>query len=243
MLKDETLVDGLEPSTSSSKQDPRDADPEKLNPKVLLGEVAIPLTRGFITTVDEWMFEEVNQYRWSANIQPVGGGYFKVYAVRERRKGEKASGKTIYLHRQLLGILNDSNIHGDHLDGNSLRNSLLNLSPGSQAENMQNQVLSPRGSVPKFRGVYRYSPNSPKGRREKPFEARFSFGGNRIGCGHHKTAMEAAIARDRAVLKIHGEAGVPLIATNNTLNFKCPALPEMMRLDMMAKLQKEDIPF
>ncbi|PIT91250.1 hypothetical protein COU17_01320 [Candidatus Kaiserbacteria bacterium CG10_big_fil_rev_8_21_14_0_10_49_17] len=220
MPKGEDFVDGLTPTTSSLKQDPRDADPVKLNPEVREGERVVFLTRGFITTVDESEYERVMRYSWHANIQPHGDGHFKIYAVRGRRASEGfPKGAKQYLHRFLVLAEEHPDIHVDHLDGNSLRNSLKNLAPGLPIHNKMNLRCGGSGNVPEYVGVYRFPSTAKNGNSSKPFEASFNFMGERFFCGRFATAYEAALARDTALLEEHKKWGIPPIVSNNVLNF------------------------
>jgi hypothetical protein len=58
----------------------------------------------------------------------------------------------IYLHRQLLGVLGDGAVEGDHINGDRLDNRLRNLRLVSHAANGQNRNFCNTGSS-RFRGV------------------------------------------------------------------------------------------
>ncbi len=93
--------------------------------------IEIPLTKGYVALVDD---EDayLATYKWYAQIQTNG----PVYAARHtsRKTGKR---KTLLLHRVVLGIVGSS-LHGDHINGDGLNNTRINLRVVTPAENIRN---------------------------------------------------------------------------------------------------------
>lgn len=96
-----------------------------------------------VALVDDDMYEELNQYKWSALK---GGNNF--YALRATHINGKNT--KLYMHRQILG-LTDVNIHTDHKDHNGLNNQKSNLRACTRSENMKNQ--RPTAGTSQYKGV------------------------------------------------------------------------------------------
>jgi len=169
--------------------------PEELNLRPGPGVQVIWLTKGYWTFVSEDVYSELIQHLWCVNVQTSG----KIYAVRQ---GKISDGpmwkKTIYMHRQIAGVLHDPELEVDHENGCGLDNRWENLRVCTHGENMYN--IPPReGEVP-YRGVRR-------DRRRKPgkqFVARFAFKLKRFHLGGFPTAEDAARAYDRQVMEVLG---------------------------------------
>lgn len=82
----------------------------------------IPLTQGKVALVDDSDYEELNKHKWYAHRHATKGRF---YARRNTTiNGERI---TIRMHRQLLGIGEDSKVLTDHLDNNGLNNQRNNI--------------------------------------------------------------------------------------------------------------------
>lgn len=75
--------------------------------------------------VDDADFEWASRWRWC--LATIG------YVVR------RPSGRTVYLHRELLGLEPGDGLEGDHRNGDRLDNRRENLRIASHAENQQNR--------------------------------------------------------------------------------------------------------
>lgn len=84
----------------------------------------------YFAIVDDEDFERVNQFRWS--IAKTWNGLN--YAVRAG-----SGGKTIYMHRFILGIENSKLPIVDHINGNGLNNCKMNIRISNYAENANNR--------------------------------------------------------------------------------------------------------
>jgi hypothetical protein len=147
--------------------------------------VAIPLTRGYVTVVDEDDAEFVSRWNWEPSVSM--GRRRTVYALR---RGPRPERPTILLHRAILCAGPDEFV--DHINGNGLDNRRANLRLCSRSDNQCN-----RGPA--------------KGRRFKgvaPHGDRYKVAIRRHGVFYHlgvfDTEVEAAIAYNEAAIVLHG---------------------------------------
>lgn len=141
----------------------------------------IPLTLRMVTTVDAADYEWLSQYRWFA--KGTGGKY---YAGRAER------GEMIMMHREIMKP--PPGMVVDHIDGDSLNNRRSNLRICTPRQNNHNRTF--KGNTSGFAGVY------PQGKR---WRAQITHKGEQIKIGVFDDKIEAAKARDRKALEIHGE--------------------------------------
>jgi hypothetical protein len=106
----------------------------------------LKLSKGYVTVVDNddpknpWIF------KWTAHVYRFPNGEIRnVYAFR------RTHGKTIALHRFLLGIV-DPKIKVDHKDGNGLNNRRSNIRKATHAQNQQNRGKQ-RNNTSGYKGV------------------------------------------------------------------------------------------
>lgn len=88
----------------------------------------IILSNEVFALVDDEDFKNFNKFNW--HIDNRGS---KIYA-----KKNCPSGKTAYLHREIMQKLNKSNLEIDHIDGNGLNNQKNNLRLATRSQNMAN---------------------------------------------------------------------------------------------------------
>lgn len=103
----------------------------------------IKLTQGKEAMVDDWNFEKLNQYKWQAHKNSYGG----FEAVR------KSKGKTLRMHRSVVGLDFFDKRETDHKNHNTLDNRESNLRVCSKAENQYNQSPQKRKTTSKYKGV------------------------------------------------------------------------------------------
>ena len=153
----------------------------------------IQLSTGLSSIIDGDDFQRVNQFKWTARTGSGGVYAFRSYGPRIDRKYQ-------YLHRFILNIENSS-IHVDHINGNTLDNRKENLRTATRQENLRNRnhkVIAKSD----YRGVY--FKNDRK--RSKPWTSRIRIGpGKNKNLGSFYTAEDAAKAFDKAAKQIYGE--------------------------------------
>jgi len=142
----------------------------------------IPLTRGFVATIDDADYDKVIQYKWHARVKATG-----VYAVSERIPGK-------YLHRFLLPGVPQV----DHRDGNGLNNSRGNLRASDNAANKRSFRKKSIGKTSTFRGVYWC-------RETNKWRAQIHTFGKHISLGRFFDETDAAKARDKKAKELWGE--------------------------------------
>ncbi len=148
--------------------------------------------RGKTTLVDDDVFEKYHNLKWHGHRGAKNG---KIYVTHTGG---------LRLHRLILGITK-SDIHVDHIDGNTLNNLRENLRPATAQQNQCNYRRE-MVSISGFRGVNL--------QRNGTFQARISLNGKLKHLGTFKTAEQAARAYDGAARILHGEFA--------TFNFPTP---------------------
>lgn len=102
----------------------------------------IGLSRGMVATVDDDIFEELSQHKWT-----VMKGTSTWYAYRKERRGERLI--NIYMHRQIMDT--PPGMDTDHQDRNGLHNWRGNLRVCTRTQNRANSIKT-RGTS-RFKGV------------------------------------------------------------------------------------------
>jgi hypothetical protein len=149
-------------------------------PKRKKGVRRVPLTQGLFATVDAADYEEISKYKWSASR--VGN---KVYAQA------RINGRTVAMHRFLVCPPKGHQV--DHIDGNGLNNCRSNLRICTAGQNQANR--RPRPGSSRFVGVTR---------RGDRWEAWITHRGKWYSLGYHADEVDAAKARDRKAVGLHG---------------------------------------
>lgn len=139
----------------------------------------IALTRGLKALVSAEDFERLNAFSWHAVP-----GRNTFYAAT------KIAGKTVYMHRLVVGLVATA---VDHRDDNGLNNQRLNLRPCTKGQNSQRRT-SPK-SATGMRGVW------AKGRK---FIAQIGHHGKFEYLGSFDTAEQASAAYAAAATKHFG---------------------------------------
>lgn len=151
-------------------------------PELVDGAVRIPLTKGQFALVDVEDLERVGAWRWSATLN-----CGQWYAVRV------ADGKRIYLHRFLLdnpdGIV-------DHINGDPLDCRSDNLRVVDARGNAANRRKGSKPTSSRFVGV---------SKRNGKWIAFNRQNGRMVVIGAFDNEVEAADARDAAMLKEYGD--------------------------------------
>lgn len=147
----------------------------------------IPLTQKKVALVDPQDYERVSRYKWC--LSRVGK---QLYAYR------KHHGRTIRMHQFIMNPPKGMVV--DHVNGNGLDNRRENLRICTKLENAWNKRRrKPEGAKSEFIGVY------PCRRPPGKWCIKVQCDGEVTNLSPFDTAEEAARARDRKALELHGE--------------------------------------
>lgn len=147
----------------------------------------VNLTQGKQAQVDRQDYKMLSKYRW----QYLPCKWHEGYATTSIK------GKTIYMHRIILGLKKGE--QADHINHNGLDNRRSNLREVTQHQNNGN-LRRPNHNTSGFKGVSAYSAN-----KTNPWMAYITNQRKKIHLGYFKTAKEAAKAYDIAALEQWGE--------------------------------------
>lgn len=151
----------------------------------------IVLSGGKSALVDDCDFPALCGFRWHAFKN--GRAW---YAARTDRSGGRK--RTIYMHRQILGVSGSE--HVDHVDGDGLNNTRENIRLCTRQQNHWN-VRSFRGSS-KFKGVAFH-------KKSRRWQAYISFNDSQIHIGLFGSELAAASAYDAKAIQLFGRFAKP----------------------------------
>jgi len=149
----------------------------------------IQLTKGKVAVVDDDLFNYLNQFKWYANN--LNG---KFYAVR-RFMVKKGKQSVILMHRDIMKPNKGFVI--DHIDGDTLNNSINNLRICKHEENLRNQKIN-KNNKSGFKGVYFC-------KQRNKFRAEIKKDRQKYFLGLFIDPKDAASAYNEAAIKYHGE--------------------------------------
>jgi hypothetical protein len=149
----------------------------------------IPLTKGFVTVVDDADYEWLSQWKWCA-MKTVSG---LTYAMR--MIGPRGKQKRVLMHRLLANT--PPHLVTDHINGNPLDNRRVNLRNCTLAENLRNCRPNTTASSP-YKGVSRIKSTGK-------WEARIKTNGVGVYLGTFADESAAARAYDSKAREIFGE--------------------------------------
>ena len=112
--------------------------------------------------------------------------------------GRHENGKTVLLHRLILGLHGQRSPFVDHCDRDGMNNLRSNLRPCSHQQNLRNQFRSPAGKASRFKGLY-------WAKKSRKWAARICVDGKRIALGLFSNEERAAMAYNRAASSLFGE--------------------------------------
>lgn len=151
----------------------------------------IQLTKGYVTIVDDDIYDWVNGMRWHALTTPSG----KVYASGAAK--HLGNGKEVSLHRVVLATHTYKTMDVDHINGDTLDNRKCNLRLATRSQNLSNQKKKD-GTKFQYKGVvYRKD-------RDR-YMAHLTKDGKRYTSKKFKTIEEAALAYNTLAIKHQGE--------------------------------------
>ena len=157
----------------------------------------ISLTQGQVALVDTEDFERINARKWCARWSK---GTKSFYAVSRIHLGERKQ-RTIYMHREVLGLQFMDHKIGEHRDPNqTLDNRHSNLRVSTQSQNGANARKSRRNP----KGLKGVSFNCHS-RSKRLWTARIMVKGKSIWLGRFWTQQEAHEAYKVAAVRFHGE--------------------------------------
>lgn len=157
--------------------------------------IEIPLTRGYVATVDI-VDSDLAQLKWHAKEHK---HVYKVYATRMNISPLYQ----IKLHRVILARMLGRDLlpseQTDHIDGNGLNNCRSNLRLVTAGQNAQN-IKRAKNNTTGYKGVYLH-------KKSGKYQSKIQANGKQIWIGLFDTAEEAHRAYREASKKYHGEFG------------------------------------
>jgi hypothetical protein len=150
----------------------------------------LPLSQCKFTIVDPADYEWLSRYKWC-----VHKGKGPPYAVKSwHRRGYRHI--MIFMHRIILQP--PPGMFVDHINHNTLDNRRANIRPVTCWQNMCNRKKYKKNAHSKYIGVTWL-------KREKVWTARINVNKKSIFLGRFSSELDAAIARDLAAKKYHGQ--------------------------------------
>jgi len=147
----------------------------------------IELTQGKVVTVDAEDFEKLFKFTWQFN----GNGGCSYAMVR------KIKGRSMLMHRFLMGLKEGDPRHVDHINGNGLDNRKKNLRICTKAENMRNSKL-PKDNKSGYKGVHWV-------KKLNKWRSTIRMNNKIIYIGLFDSSLKGAKAYDEKCLELHGE--------------------------------------
>lgn len=108
----------------------------------------------------------------------------------------KRSGRTITMHRMIMGPNN--NLHVDHKNGNGLDNRRMNLRLCNRSQNLSNRKVIQKNNTTGFKGVVFE-------RKKKLYRVMIGVNGVTIRGGRFKNPIDAAKRYNELAVKHHKE--------------------------------------
>lgn len=150
----------------------------------------IRLTNGDFAIVSDCDYDYLSQFTWRCQYNKHSKYAYYVIVT----KGVK---KTVWMHREILGISNDKSKRGDHKDFNGLNNQRENLRIATHQQN-NCYKQSAKMSTSKYLGV---SLCKATGK----WRATTTKNYKQVGIGRFSTQIEAALAYNYMAFFLHGE--------------------------------------
>jgi hypothetical protein len=148
----------------------------------------IPLTQGHYAMIDADDLKRVGRYKWCLSRS----GH-RLYAYRKHRR------KSLYRHQFILNPPRGKVV--DHIDGNGLNNRRRNLRFCTPQQNAWNQKCRRKKPDASSQYIGVHQPRKQPGK----WYIQIKCGDDRVRLGPFETELQAARARDRKALELHGE--------------------------------------
>jgi hypothetical protein len=152
----------------------------------------IELTQGQVAIVDDWWYDELNQYKWFAARWR---GAKSFYAVRNSKSflGKKT---IVLMHAVIAGT--PKGMKTDHQNRNTLDNREENLRVCTNSQNHMNSGKH-ADNTSGYKGVYKF---------RRGWRALIGINGKLKYLGAYSTTEEAARAYDEAAKRLHGKFAI-----------------------------------
>lgn len=147
----------------------------------------IELTNNLTALIDEQDFPIISRYNWRPKFMR------KWYAATD------INGRTVQMHRLILGLLHGEKVFVDHADGNGLNNCRSNL---RLCDNQLNQFNRSKNSIRKYSESYKGVYWRPK---KQKWVSSIRLNGTYIYIGIFRTPEEAALAYNVKAKECFGE--------------------------------------
>lgn len=147
----------------------------------------IQLTQGQVALVDDWRYEELNQWKWNAQWDKHLESFYAV-----RNEGKQPFQRKIMMHRQIMNT--PKGMMCDHRNHNTLDNQEYNLRNVTSSQNQMNRGAQSNNQLGQ-KCIH------PLG---KGYAVTVKKGGERFN-KYFGTLAEAIVARDEAIKRLHGE--------------------------------------
>ena len=157
----------------------------------------IQLTQNQVAYVDDDKYEMLSKFKWHARKAKK-----KFHAIT--RIGDEF----VRMHRLLLGLsVLESKMQADHIDGNSLNNTMSNLRVVTNSQNQMNAFSS--GGKSKYKGVAWH-------KHKKRWYANIRINNKQTGLGYYRHEVDAAKAYNKACVKHFGCFARPNIISEDS---------------------------
>ena len=151
----------------------------------------ILLTQGQEAIVDDWRYDELNQFKWCAQWSSSTKSFYA------ERKSPRAEGfKTIRMH--VIVAKTPNGLCTDHINQNTLDNREENLRVCTRSENNMNRGKR-SDNTSGYKGVFKSNFG---------WTAKIEAGRKQTYLGTFQTREAAAKAYDEAAKRLHGEFAV-----------------------------------
>lgn len=149
---------------------------------------SVPLSKGKVALVDDEDYDRVMQYRWRAHFDKRNNLWYAFPCSNAMRQRVGNS-----MHQFIVGKC-DAPI--DHINGNGLDNTRINLRACTPTQNAANRSCN-KNNTSGFKGVFRSSKNR--------WRAQIKVSNRAIHLGSYKTPIDAALAYNDAAMAYFGE--------------------------------------